>query len=135
MSRSEPLSFTLGAGNVLRGMEEALMGVCKDDELTAEIPPEWAYDDPNKKFTRKPVPEGSTVVYHMKVVGISKGQGASSLRRRHAAPKPPPPPPSLAQMAYENVGAIVFVLLVVMVVMVARAPPAPKGRKKPKKKG
>ena len=35
LSRSEPLSFMLGAGNILRGMEKALTGACEGDEVSA----------------------------------------------------------------------------------------------------
>eukprot|EP00966_Prymnesium_polylepis_P185518 4300192-Prymnesium_polylepis.1 len=51
---SEPLSFLLGAGNILAGMEKALVGACEGDVVSAMIPPEMGFDDPAKQFTRKP---------------------------------------------------------------------------------
>eukprot|EP00966_Prymnesium_polylepis_P008321 191878-Prymnesium_polylepis.1 len=115
-------------------MEKALVGTCEGDEVSATIPPEMGFDDPAKQFKHKPVPDGSTVVYTMRVVSIKKGYGAASLPRRSP---PPPPPPGLLEILSENSSAIVFVLVLGALVMVLRAPPAgsSKGKRKPKKKG
>ena len=59
-------------------------------QVSAEIPPELAFDHPGSTFLKKPVPDGSTVTYNIRVVHIKKGYGQASLPRC----KPPPPPPA-----------------------------------------
>jgi len=137
----EPLVFMLGAGNILAGMERAISGGCPGDELSVEIPPELAFDDPSKQFgDRKPVPDGSTVTYHIRILGVEKGSGPASLPRRRAMPPPPPPPMGVLETGYvtlsENSGTIGFLALVLLVVAVVRSPSnAGSKQKKKKKKG
>ncbi|RLM56948.1 peptidylprolyl isomerase [Halobellus sp. Atlit-31R] len=40
-----PLSFTVGDGEVIRGLDDAVRGLSVGDERTVEIPPDAAYGD------------------------------------------------------------------------------------------
>lgn len=41
-----PLTFEVGAGDVIEGLDTALVGMVAGDETTIEIPPEQAYGEP-----------------------------------------------------------------------------------------
>ena len=57
----DPLEFTLGAGQVIPGFDNAVSGMAVGDEQTVEIPAEQAYGahDPNgrQSFPREKVPD------------------------------------------------------------------------------
>ncbi|MFT4711181.1 MAG: FKBP-type peptidyl-prolyl cis-trans isomerase SlyD [Planctomycetota bacterium] len=42
-----PLPFLVGAGNIIPGLEEGLIGKAKDDFLTVSVPAEKAYGEPD----------------------------------------------------------------------------------------
>lgn len=50
---AEPLQFMLGAGNVIRGLEEAVKDRGIGDCLEVTIPPEMAYGEINPELVRK----------------------------------------------------------------------------------
>lgn len=60
-SGRDPLEFTLGAGQVIPGFDQAVTGMDVGDEQTVEIPAEQAYGprDPNaqQSFPRDKVPD------------------------------------------------------------------------------
>ena len=41
--RGQPLPFRLGAGQVIKGWDQGLTGMCPGDKRTLRIEPEWAY--------------------------------------------------------------------------------------------
>ena len=57
-----PLEFTVGSGQVIKGFEQAVVGMEVDEEKTVKIPPADAYGDHNpslvKKVPKKHLPEG-----------------------------------------------------------------------------
>eukprot|EP00730_Choanoeca_flexa_P013896 TRINITY_DN5845_c0_g1_i1.p2 TRINITY_DN5845_c0_g1~~TRINITY_DN5845_c0_g1_i1.p2 ORF type:complete len:184 (+),score=41.08 TRINITY_DN5845_c0_g1_i1:200-751(+) len=68
--KPEPLKFVVGAGVIIEGMEQGVVGTCLNEEIRLTIPPHLAFDDGRKNFQRKPVPDKSTVVYDITVVDI-----------------------------------------------------------------
>lgn len=48
----EPLEFEVGAGRVLKGFEEALVGMEKDEEKEFTVEPADGYGDHNPELTR-----------------------------------------------------------------------------------
>mmetsp|Transcript_22280 Transcript_22280/g.47385 ORF Transcript_22280/g.47385 Transcript_22280/m.47385 type:complete len:235 (+) Transcript_22280:53-757(+) len=75
----EPLKFVVGGGNLLRGMELAIEGMCAGDKISALIPPFLAYDDPTRNFAKSPAPVGTTVRYEISVVAVEGGSAASAV--------------------------------------------------------
>ena len=130
----EPLKFLLGGGNILAGMEKAMLGTCEGDEISVNIPPELAFDDPTKNFASKPVPDGTWVTYNMKVVGIEKGHGSASLPRRQASPPQAKPARGVVEIVSDNSGAVMFAIFAMFVWVMLRAPSGAPGKKERKKK-
>mmetsp|Transcript_14766 Transcript_14766/g.27827 ORF Transcript_14766/g.27827 Transcript_14766/m.27827 type:complete len:219 (-) Transcript_14766:70-726(-) len=74
----KPLRLQIGARNVLEGMERGMLGQCLGETRIITIPPELGFDHPEMNFKNKPVPDGSTVAYKIKVVDIAPRPGSLS---------------------------------------------------------
>jgi len=49
----EPLAFEAGAGQMIKGFDQAVIGMKVGEEKTIKIPPEEAYGEYNKEFIQK----------------------------------------------------------------------------------
>lgn len=65
-NRNEPLSFTVGKGQVIKGWDEGLLDMCIGDKRKLTIPPEFGYGDRGMG----PIPAGSTLIFETELVGI-----------------------------------------------------------------
>jgi FKBP-type peptidyl-prolyl cis-trans isomerase 2 len=78
---SDPISFTIGGGNVIAGFENALEGMAVGDRKTARMEPADAYGDRREDlvFTvpRTEMPEGEIEVGHMLQVGFADGSSTA----------------------------------------------------------
>jgi len=76
--RGEPLSFTLGSGQMISGFDAAVHGMMVGEKKTVTIPPEEAYGtyNPNLIITFSPddFPEGMEITVGMQVPLQSAGQ-------------------------------------------------------------
>ena len=74
----EPLSFTIGAGNMIAGFEKAVTGMKAGETKTFTLPPEEAYgehlDDLIIVLGRDTVPEGMEVTIGQRLP-LTTGQG------------------------------------------------------------
>lgn len=50
-SEQEPLSFIVGSGDIIPGIDEAVVGLVKGDSRSVEIPPEKAFGKEKQIFT------------------------------------------------------------------------------------
>jgi len=50
---SHPIEFEVGAGNVIKGFDEGVIGMEKDEEKEITIKPEDAYGEPNPQAVQK----------------------------------------------------------------------------------
>jgi len=48
--RNEPLGFTVGAGQMIQGFDEAVVGMAVGEEKTVTLPPEKAYGPAHKEY-------------------------------------------------------------------------------------
>ncbi|MCJ1285947.1 Peptidyl-prolyl cis-trans isomerase fpr2 [Xylographa opegraphella] len=64
--RSQPLSFTVGQGQVIKGWDEGLLDMCIGDKRKLTIPPEFGYG----QRAMGPIPAGSTLVFETELMGI-----------------------------------------------------------------
>jgi len=62
----EPFKFTLGAGQVIKGWDEGLVGMKIGEKKTLTIPPEKAYG-PNDYHG---IPGNSTLIFEVELIGI-----------------------------------------------------------------
>ncbi|MUV61180.1 peptidylprolyl isomerase [Halobacterium sp. CBA1126] len=53
----EPLSFTVGRGDVIEGLEDAVVGMRVDEEAEVTVPPEAAYGEHDPERVREYDPE------------------------------------------------------------------------------
>ena len=49
----QPLEFEAGSGKVIKGFDEAVIGMEKDEEKEIKLPPEQAYGKPNDQLVKK----------------------------------------------------------------------------------
>jgi len=64
--RGTPLSFVVGNGQVIKGWDENLIGMCIGEKRTLTIPPEFGYGDRNMG----PIPAKSTLIFETELMGI-----------------------------------------------------------------
>jgi len=62
----EPFKFTLGAGQVIKGWDEGLLGMKIGEKKTLTIPPEKGYGD----RAVSTIPANSTLIFDVELVGI-----------------------------------------------------------------
>lgn len=62
----EPFKFTLGAGQVIKGWDEGLVGMKVGDKKTLTIPPEKGYGSQAVGS----IPANSTLIFDVELVGI-----------------------------------------------------------------
>lgn len=65
-NRGQPLSFTVGKGQVIKGWDEGLLDMCIGDKRKLTIPPEFGYGE----RAMGPIPAGSTLIFETELVGI-----------------------------------------------------------------
>ena len=56
-NRGQPLAFTVGKGQVIKGWDEGLLDMCISDKRVLTIPPEFGYGE----RAMGPIPAGSTL--------------------------------------------------------------------------
>lgn len=62
--------MTLGSGQVIRGWDEGLVGMCEGEKRTLTIQPEYAYGSRNMG----PIPANSVLVFETEMVKITPGR-------------------------------------------------------------
>mmetsp|Transcript_52044 Transcript_52044/g.114218 ORF Transcript_52044/g.114218 Transcript_52044/m.114218 type:complete len:135 (-) Transcript_52044:51-455(-) len=66
--RNEPLSFTVGVGQVIPGWDQGLLNMCVGEQRSLVIPPELAYGD---QGAGDDIPGGATLHFDVECVGIN----------------------------------------------------------------
>lgn len=65
--RGEPLVFTLGTGQVIKGWDQGLLGICAGEKRKLVIPPHLAYGEVGSPPT---IPPDSTLVFEVEAVKV-----------------------------------------------------------------
>ena len=68
-SGSDPLSFKVGAGRVIRAWDEAFVGLKVGCKARIIAPPEYAYGD--RDVGNGLIPANSTLIFDIEVVGVN----------------------------------------------------------------
>ena len=69
VSRGKPIKFPVGTGRVIKGWDEAIVGMKVGELRTIEIPPDMGYGD----RARPKIPAGSTLVFQVELMRITPG--------------------------------------------------------------
>ena len=69
ISRGTPLTFTLGHGQVIKGWDQGLMGMCEGEQRKLVIPPELAYGEAGAP---PKIPKSATLIFHVDLVKIER---------------------------------------------------------------
>lgn len=65
--RGEPLVFTLGSGQVIKGWDQGLLGICAGEKRKLVIPPHLAYGEAGSPPS---IPPDSTLVFEVEAVKV-----------------------------------------------------------------
>ncbi|KAI9509416.1 hypothetical protein F5148DRAFT_760363 [Russula earlei] len=66
--RGQPLPLTLGVGQVIRGWDEGLVGMCVGEKRTLTIPSDMAY---GQRGFGSVIPANSALVFDVELVGLT----------------------------------------------------------------
>ncbi|THH06064.1 hypothetical protein EW146_g9731 [Bondarzewia mesenterica] len=67
VDRGQPLPLTLGVGQVIRGWDEGLIGMCVNEKRTLTIPSNLAY---GSRGFGNVIPPNSALVFDVELVGL-----------------------------------------------------------------
>jgi len=73
--RGQPLSFTVGQGQVIKGWDDNLLDMCIGEKRTLTIPPEFGYGSRNMG----PIPADSTLIFETELMGIDGVKAPESI--------------------------------------------------------
>ncbi|ORZ33892.1 hypothetical protein BCR44DRAFT_35563 [Catenaria anguillulae PL171] len=69
--RGTEFDFTLGAGHVIKGWDQGLLGMCPGEKRKLVIPPELGYGE---RGAGASIPPGATLVFEVELVRIGGGR-------------------------------------------------------------
>ncbi|RDW68704.1 peptidylprolyl isomerase family protein FPR2 [Aspergillus mulundensis] len=72
--RGTPFKFKLGAGHVIKGWDQGLLGMCVGEKRTLTIPPEFGYGE---RGAGGVIPGGATLIFQtelLEIEGVDKDE-------------------------------------------------------------
>ncbi|GFP93514.1 fk506-binding protein 2 [Phtheirospermum japonicum] len=66
--RGDPIEFELGSGQVIKGWDQGLLGMCLGEQRKLKIPSKLGYGEQGSPPT---IPGGATLVFDTELVGVN----------------------------------------------------------------
>ncbi|KAJ1427910.1 FKBP-type peptidyl-prolyl cis-trans isomerase domain [Sesbania bispinosa] len=66
--RNNPIEFELGSGQVIKGWDQGLLGMCLGEKRKLKIPAKLGYGEQGSPPT---IPGGATLVFDTELVGVN----------------------------------------------------------------
>jgi len=73
IDREQPFDFILGAGQVMKGWDLGLHGMCLKEQRKLTIPSDLAYGKAGAAASEGRIPPGATLVYSIELLRITRG--------------------------------------------------------------
>jgi len=70
VSRNDPFKFQLGVGQVIKGWDEGLLGMCPGEKRKLTIPPHLGYGDTG---AGERIPPKSTLIFEVECISVDAG--------------------------------------------------------------
>ena len=70
LNRAEPFKFQIGVGQVIKGWEEGVNGMCVGETRKLMVPPELGYGEQGAGDI---IPGGATLVFDVELINIEEG--------------------------------------------------------------
>lgn len=67
--RHQPLDFKLGVGQVIKGWDQGIQGMCINEKRTLTIPSRMAY---GSRGAGKAIPPNAALVFDVELVGLER---------------------------------------------------------------
>nr|XP_006119505.1 peptidyl-prolyl cis-trans isomerase FKBP7 [Pelodiscus sinensis] len=70
-NQGHPKWFVLGVGQVIKGLDIAMMGMCPGEKRKVTIPPSLAYG--NQGYAQGKIPPNATLIFDIELYAVNKG--------------------------------------------------------------
>jgi len=71
VDRNEPFQFQIGIGQVIKGWDEGVLGMCVGEKRRLEVPPHLGYGDAGAGDV---IPGGATLFFDVELLNVEEGQ-------------------------------------------------------------
>lgn len=69
LDRDKQFTFTLGTGQVIKGWDQGLLGMCEGEKRRLVIPPDMGYGD---RGAGAKIPGGATLIFEVELIKIDR---------------------------------------------------------------